>query len=142
MKVTENINTDYYKFTNNFKKNIRKKVQSRIINNYKTKYREIEKARNDAITDLKTSLNAILQSLKPKITLNNKWSNKKARFNKLDALDKLIDEKLGERTSDLDEVGSDLYLATRQMQLQQFQELEKARSDGFSGLKQIKTTTG
>ena len=87
-------------------------------------------------------MNDINNSIKPKVITFNKWSSKKARLSKLDALDKLIDEKLNERTSDLDVVGSDLYLATRQMQLQQFQELEKARSDGFSGLKQIKTTTG
>ena len=71
-----------------------------------------------------------------------KWSSKKARNQKLDELKTLIETKAGETANDLSNVGGDLYLATRQMQLQQFQELEKARSDGYSGLKQIKTTTG
>ena len=73
---------------------------------------------------------------------HQKWTNKKARITSLKDLKNLIDEKAGENTADLSNVGGDLYLATRQMQLQQFQELEKARSDGCSGLKQIKTTTG
>ena len=53
-----------------------------------------------------------------------------------------IEQKSKEITTELSEVGRDLFLATRQMQLLQFQEFEKARSDGYSGLKQIKTSTG
>ena len=69
-------------------------------------------------------------------------SHKRERNDTLKAIKKLLELKKSESVSDLSNVGGDLYFATRQMQLQQFQELEKARSDGYSGIKQLKTTTG
>lgn len=42
----------------------------------------------------------------------------------------------------LDDVQKDLFLANRQIQQVQFSEFERTRSDGYSGIKQIKSNSG
>lgn len=76
------------------------------------------------------------------IANHQRKSNKKARNTTLQYLGNQVKLKKKETTNKLSEIARNFYLTTKQMQLLQFQELEKARSDGYSGIKQIKTTTG
>lgn len=48
----------------------------------------------------------------------------------------------GMQEQDLESVNESLFLATRQIQLVQFSEFERTRSDGYSGVKQIKSNGG
>ena len=57
-------------------------------------------------------------------------------------LSEKVDEAKLQNIKGLNGIGNDVYLASRQVELQHFNEFEKARSDGNSGIKQIRISHG
>lgn len=94
-------------------------------------------AKVKAVSPMKQTISKSVDSYaKP---LGSKSKTLVTNFKELETdLQKAVDKK----TSSTDSIAEDLYTLSRQVQLQQFNEYEKARSDGNSGIKQVRSLQG
>ena len=117
---------------------VEKKMAIILSNESKKTRAEWKKLHSDA----KLAIKNIRISVS-KIHVKNHYNVKKARMRKIDKLNETIASVKGYKTQHLIETfDHHMHVLANQLQSQQYFAFEKVRTDGFSGIKQIKSTTG
>lgn len=116
--------------------------QARLVEKMlKSRSNKVHTGVKSAYDKSRKDLRSMLTALKSTVTLGKNITNMNKELSKeTEQHTKTI--KIALQEQNLDDVQEDLFLANRQIQLVQFSEFERTRSDGYSGIKQIKSNSG